>query len=93
MRTKYTLQELRALGIETVGPNILIGRGPQRRQIRAVAGVVTLDLGALASEIGGQASLMLGATLAALDAPAETPNTLTPVKLKSSKKNTALELS
>lgn len=93
MRTTYTIQELRALGVETIDQSVLIGVGAHRREIRAVEGVVTLDLSAIVSEIGGPTALTLGATLAARDQPEETPNTPAPAKLKSPKKNAALELS
>lgn len=68
MRTRYTLQELRALGVETVGRSVILGVGQYRRQVRAVGNEVTLNLADMASEIGGEAALTLGAKLAELEA-------------------------
>jgi hypothetical protein len=49
VKTKFTLQELRAVGLETIGSELLLGRGPLRRALPAGEdGCVVLDLGALA---------------------------------------------
>lgn len=92
MRTKYTLQELRAAGVETVGKSVIIGQGRNRYSFQAAGdGTVVIDVARL-SKSDPTAALQIGALLASLDQPENTPNAPAPVRLKSSKKNADLEL-
>lgn len=43
MKTKYTIEELRGLGFETVGDEVIFGELSGRVAVRAVAGEVVLD--------------------------------------------------
>ena len=43
MRTRYTLQELRALGVETVGRSAILTVGGKRKEFKAVGGEVVLS--------------------------------------------------
>lgn len=90
MRTKYTLQELRAAGVETVNQCALFGKGPHRYSFQATDdGTVVIDVAKLA-KTNPTAALQIGALLASLDSLENTPNAPAPVRVKSSQKNTAL---
>lgn len=45
MKSRYTIQQLREIGFETVGDAVIFGERAERVAVKAVAGEVQLDLG------------------------------------------------
>lgn len=45
MKSRYTIQQLRELGFETVGDAVIFGERQERVAVKAVAGEVQLDPG------------------------------------------------